>query len=146
MKCHACNPQKYYKNWEIKKFPLWTVYIHPNQCYLGRCFVVLNRHLEDFFDITEEELSEYFFVVGKLRNVLRKLFQPNLFNYAILQNSLNHVHLNVVPRYKEDRIIGDIQFIDLRWGHNYSPYNKEYSIPDELLYKIREKIKSRLSD
>lgn len=146
MECRACNPEKYFTNWEIKKFPLWTIYIHPNQCYLGRCFVVLNRHLEDFFDIKEEELKEYFIVVKKLRDTLRELFQPDLLNYAVLQNDLNHVHLNFVPRYKESRKLRDVEFTDSRWGYNYSPYYKDFKIPDELLQEIRKKIKEKLTD
>lgn len=145
MNCDLCkNPQRYIE-WEIKKFRLWTVYIHPNQCYLGRCFIVLNRHLEDFFDITDEEKSEYFFVIKRLREGIRELFKPNIFNYAILQNNLNHVHLNLVPRYKEPKIIENIQFTDERWGYNYSPYNKNFKISDELLIEIRDKIKAKLT-
>lgn len=143
MKCRMCDDPEYYVKWEIKKFPFWTIYIHPNQCYLGRCFVVLNRHLDDFFDITKEEVDEYFFVVRKLRDSVTELFHPDLFNYAVLQNNLNHVHLNFVPRYKETRTVGQVEFADERWGNNYSPYDKNYEISDELLFEIRDKIKSK---
>jgi diadenosine tetraphosphate (Ap4A) HIT family hydrolase len=148
MQCLVCDDPEYrtkWAKWEIKKFPLWTIYIHPNQCYLGRCFVVLNRHKDDFFDIEKEELEEYFFVVKKLRDVAAELFQPDLFNYAILQNNLNHVHLNFVPRYKGPRTVEDTEFTDERWGHNYSPYNKDYQISDELLIEIKDKIKSKFT-
>jgi len=144
MRCQKCDDPERYVGWEIKKFPLWTIYIHPNQCYLGRCFVVLNRHLEDFFDITKEESEEYFMVIKKLRDVITELFQPDLFNYAILQNNLNHVHLNFVPRYCEPRNVNGFEFKDERWGHNYSPYNKDYQISNTLLLEIRDLIKSKL--
>lgn len=144
MPCNICDDPERYTNWEIKKFPLWTVFIHPNQCYLGRCFIALNRHEDDFFDITEKELAEYFSIVKNLRNNMRELFHPDLFNYAILQNNLNHVHLNFVPRYKDKRIIKNMEFTDARWGHNYSPYDKNFKIPDELLAEIRDMIKSKL--
>jgi len=144
MQCKICDDPEYYIRLEIKKFLLWTIYIHPNQCYLGRCFVVLNRHLDDFFDITQEEAKEYFNIVKKLRDATKELFQPDLFNYAILQNNLNHVHLNFVPRYKEVRVISGVKFTDDRWGHNYSPYNKDYKIEDKLLFEILDKIKDIL--
>jgi diadenosine tetraphosphate (Ap4A) HIT family hydrolase len=145
MQCQKCDDPERYADWEIKKFPLWSIYIHPNQCYLGRCFVVLNRHLEDFFDITDEEKDEYFLVVKKLREGVKELFQPDLFNYAILQNNLNHVHLNFVPRYKGPRVVSGIQFTDERWGHNYSPYDKNFKISDELLIEIRDIIKDKVN-
>ncbi len=145
MQCLLCENPERYVNWEIKKFPLWAIYIHPNQCYLGRCFVTLNRHLEDFFDITDEEKNEYFFVVKRLRNIVKELFNPDLFNYAILQNDLNHVHLNFIPRYKGERTVNGVEFVDTRWGQNYSPYNKNYEISNELLFQIRDKIKIQLN-
>ena len=145
MQCQLCENPERYVDWEIKKFPFWTIYIHPNQCYLGRCFVTLNRHLDDFFDITKEEGDEYFSVIRKLRDVTNELFEPNLFNYAVLQNNLNHVHLNFMPRYKEIKTVNGTQFIDERWGNNYSPYNKNYQISDVLLFEIRDKIKHQLN-
>jgi len=100
--------------------------------------------LADFFDITEEEKNEYFLIVKKLRDSVNELFQPSLFNYAVLQNNLNHVHLNFVPRYNTPRVINGVKFIDERWGYNYSPYDKNYEIPAELLSKIRDKIKFQI--
>ncbi len=144
MKCDLCNPPKVYAEWKIKGYKNWTIYIHPNQSYLGRCFVVLNRHIEDFFDTEKEELLQYFSVVRDLRDAAKSLFKPDMFNYSVLGNDKIHVHLNFVPRYSEPRVFSGFKFVDNRWGSNYSPYDKDFKVPDNVLSDIREALKSRL--
>ncbi len=36
---------------------------------------------------------------------------------------------------------GGFTFDDKRWGQNYSPYDKEFKIPDQILFAIRDAIK-----
>ncbi len=106
--------------------------------------VQLNRHVIDLFDITVEERSELFEIMKKLRNALSGLFKPDLFNYASLGNMVEHLHIHVIPRYKEKRTFEGIEFTDNRWGDNYSPYDMGFKIPDSVLDKLRELIKQKL--
>ena len=144
MKCGLCEPPAVYKDWKIRDYKHWAIYIHPNQSYLGRCFVVLHGHVEDFFDIEKEELAEYFSLVGRLRNAVRLLFNPDLFNYAVLGNDKRHVHLNFVPRYSSPRNFAGFTFGDKRWGNNYSPYDKDFAVPEEILFAVRDAIREGL--
>jgi diadenosine tetraphosphate (Ap4A) HIT family hydrolase len=128
----------------IKKYKHWSIVISTNQCYLGWCLVKLNRHIVDLFDTTKEEREELFEVVTNLRDALKRLFKPDLFNYASLGNSVRHLHLHFIPRYEKKRLFGGVTFIDKRWGHNYAPVDKEFKIPDSVLNKIREAIKKNL--
>ena len=141
MECFLCREND---NLLIKKFKHWTVLIHRNQCYLGRCMIKLNRHLVNLFDIKTEEFDELFEVTKSLRDVLREMFKPDLFNYASLGNVVPHLHLHVIPRYKDKRTFGGLEFVDDRWGQNYSPYNTEFKIPDSVLDKLKESIKEKL--
>ena len=144
MKCGLCEPPPVYKDWHIDDSEFWTIYIHPNQSYLGRCFAVLNRHAEDFFDITGDEMKDYFSIAKKLRDAVQKIFQPDMLNYAILGNDKRHVHMNFVPRYSSSRNFGGLVFEDKRWGENYSPYDKSFKIPEKTLFAIRDTIKAKL--
>jgi len=139
-----CEPPAIYGEWKIAHLGHWTIYIHPNQSYLGRCFAVLDRHVEDFFDITQEETDDYFSAVRKLRDAVRGIFQPDMLNYAVLGNDKKHVHLNFVPRYSSPREFAGIIFEDKRWGLNYSPYDKDFKIPKEALFSIRDAIMDEL--
>ena len=145
MKCKYCNPSKEFEKWQIRKFKYWTIYLSTNQCYLGRCVVKLNRHLEDFFSINKQERAEFFKIVKELRDVIRLLFGAELFNYAFLGNVVRHLHLHFIPRYSKEVGIGwGYIFRDERWGKNYTPYDYEFKTPKDALFLIRDKIKKRI--
>jgi len=140
MKCFLCENNE---NLLIKKYKYWTVIIHPNQCYLGRCMIKLNRHIVDLFDITEGERNELFKIMRKLRAAIKDLFKPDLFNYASLGNTVPHLHIHFVPRYKDKRVFENIEFKDGNWGRNFSPHG-EQKLPSPVLDKLREEIKRKL--
>jgi diadenosine tetraphosphate (Ap4A) HIT family hydrolase len=122
----------------IKKYQFWLLILHQNQCHLGRSVVWCKREAaDDFIETTTEEREEFFRISKELNNALTKLWCPDRMNYASLGNRTNHLHIHIIPRYKEPRSFINTEFTDPRWGKNYAPYDKSFSIPDELLEKIR---------
>ena len=67
-----------------------------------------------------------------------------MFNYATLGNVVNHVHLHLIPRYKEEMIFDGITFKDKNWGRNYASYDTGFTIPEEATLRIRDRLKSLL--
>jgi diadenosine tetraphosphate (Ap4A) HIT family hydrolase len=130
------------KKLDIKKYHYWTVALYPNQSYLGRCFIYLNKHREDFFDLNERELKELMKIGGKLKNALKELFNPTKFNYAWLGMEIPHLHF--VPRYKKPVIFQGRIFKDKGWGKNYSPSPK-LVFPAKELEKIKMVIAKKLN-
>lgn len=143
-KCLACNPSAEYKKLDIKEYKYWLIGLHANQAYLGRSVIILKRHLEDIFDISLDEREELFTITKQLRESLSINFQPDRFNYATLGNEVSHVHLHVIPRYKHERIFIKTKFIDERWGKNYSPYNKQFTVSENILQNIVTTLKKSL--
>lgn len=139
MNCEFCN----LKGLTIKEYKNWVVHLSDDQRYLGRCIIRLRRHLEDFFDINEEELKELFEITKKLRDAIKEIFGAGMFNYATLGNVVRHVHLHFIPRYSKKVNFLGIIFEDERWGQNYAPYNK-FKISQEIKSKIIDKIKKKL--
>jgi diadenosine tetraphosphate (Ap4A) HIT family hydrolase len=134
-----------YNEFIIKDYNYWTLYIHENQCFLGRCYIVCKRDdAVDFFDMTNKEKEELFNVGKKLKKVLIDLFQPDLFNYASLGNIFTHLHLHVIPRYQKERKFNGIVFVDENWGKNYAPYNYDFKLDKDILFKLRDKLKLAL--
>lgn len=134
-----------YNKYIIKDFKYWTLYLHENQCFLGRCYIVCKRNgAVDFFDMTNEEKEELFEIGKKLKKALADLFQPDLFNYASLGNVFVHLHLHVIPRYKAGRKFKNIIFIDENWGKNYTPYNYNFKLDESVLFGIKDVIKEKL--
>lgn len=144
MNCSFCQESKEYEQYLIKRFKNWRVELWSNQCYLGRCVVILDRHVEDLFEISESEQQELFKIVPKLKTALSKSFNPDHFNYESLGNETRHLHLRITPRYKNPVEFEEETFVDERWGKNPSPYNKEFKTPDRVIKQLVAKISGEL--
>lgn len=145
-KCSFCNSDSEYTKLIVKKYNYWRIELHTSQSYLGRCAVILNDHKEDFFDISLEEREELFKITKDLQDSLKLAFHADMLNYATLGNIVPHVHLHVIPRYKDIVIFEGIEFTDERWGQNYAPYNKGFKIEDEVFTKIKDVILTHLEN
>ena len=130
----------------IKGFKYWDLYLHENQCYLGRTFLLLKdkKMQGDFLDIRKDAQDEFFHIGAQVKDALKTLFQPDKMNYAALSNTSPIIHVHLCPRYQTDREFHGTIFKDERWGQNYAPYDKSFSIDESLILKIRDAIKNSL--
>ena len=124
-----------YEQLKIKSYKHWDLYLHENQCYLGRTFVQLK----------EEEVRDEFFLIGEeVKAALKTLFQPDKMNYATLSNTSPVIHVHIIPRYKDSQEFAGVTFKDTRWGSNYAPYDKSYVTDESVLFQIRDAIRDAL--
>lgn len=130
----------------IKSYKHWDLYLHENQCYLGRVFILLkdDAGVDDFLAIKGEVRDEFFEVGQQVKAVLKKLFKPDKMNYAALSNTSEKIHVHVVPRYKQVREFDGVIFNDDRWGKNYAPYDRSFTIDESTLLKIKDVLKKSL--
>ena len=129
----------------IKDYPHWSVTVHENQGYLGRCIVWCKREdALDLADATQEEQKELVIVLGELREATKRAFQADWFNYAFLGNGTRHLHAHFVPRYASSRSFEGATFADERWGHNYRT-DHDFVTPPAVLYAVRDKLKAELN-
>jgi diadenosine tetraphosphate (Ap4A) HIT family hydrolase len=135
-----------YHKLKIKSYKYWDIYLHENQCYLGRTFIQLSNKdtFEDFLDIDGEVREEFFQVGQKIKAALKMLFRPDKMNYAALSNVSPIIHVHFIPRYKDVREFNGQLFYDQRWGKNYAPYDRSFIIEESILFKIRDTIKMHL--
>jgi len=133
-----------FAKYKIKNYKYWSVYIHQNQGYLGRCVIWCNRETaHDLVDATPEEKNELFVILKDLRKALKRIFEPDWFNYAFLGNETRHLHGHFIPRYASEKKFGGVTFKDERWGHNYRT-DHSFKIPEELTEQIKLKIRKEL--
>lgn len=131
---------------KIKSYTYWDLYLHENQCYLGRVFVQLrdDKGVEDFLDIKGQVRDEFFEIGENVKKALQTLTKPDKMNYAALSNNSPVIHVHIVPRYKEARDFAGQTFIDSRWGKNYAPYDRSFTVEEAILFKIRDALKDLL--
>jgi diadenosine tetraphosphate (Ap4A) HIT family hydrolase len=88
---------------EIALLGCWRVVVNHNQDKLGKVMLSLGRHEEDVSNLTEAEVSALWAVMRRVKAALDACFQPDHYNYAFLMNQDRHVHLHVIPRYRDTR-------------------------------------------
>jgi diadenosine tetraphosphate (Ap4A) HIT family hydrolase len=134
-----------YSKFLIKDYKYWSLQIHSNQSYLGRCIIWCKReNALDLPDATEEEQKELFEILREIENLLTKAFNPDLFNYAFLGNETHHLHCHIIPRYSKPVKFNEQIFVDKEWGHNYKT-DYDFVTDKKLLEKVKDKIKENLN-
>lgn len=124
---------------KIREYKHWSLYLNEFQCYLGRvCLVAKRSDAIDFIEMTHNEREEFFAIAKEVNKALKKLFQPDLMNYAALGNNFNHLHVHLIPRYEKERTFNGISFVDKRWGSNYAPYDREFKLSLKELLVIKQ--------
>ena len=135
------------ENYKINEYKHWIVYLHGEKYYagyLGSLYIWAKREGDiDIMDMTKEEQEEFFEIGRKVKKALKELFRPGRFNYAAFQNVSHHLHVHVIPRYESPRTFAGREFADKEWG---GPVKTGiFGIPEEVLFKVRDAIREKLS-
>jgi len=69
------------------------------------------RHIENFYELTDEEVQEIFNLISKSQKIIRDLYNPDGFNLGVNIGKAagageDHLHFHLVPRW-----FGDTNFM-----------------------------------
>jgi diadenosine tetraphosphate (Ap4A) HIT family hydrolase len=131
----------------VKKYNYWTVYVHTNQRYLGKCVIWCDRKDAcDLVEATPEELTEFFAIIKELKLAIEKSFNPDWMNYSFLGNTDKHLHCHMVPRYKEKRVFKGKVFEDptYKLGLNWSQ-DDSFITSHDILQAIKKELQRNLT-
>lgn len=138
--CFYCENGEKLKNLmiEICKLDYSTVYLNRDQKHKGRCIVKFKDHKTEYFQLTPEENQGYFAEVALTAKAIDQLYHPDKIKYATFGDGVPHVHMHVVPKYKDG----------IQWGeafHDDVPkvllQEEEYCEMVEMLKQEIEKLK-----
>ena len=117
----------------IAESEYWRLILNHNQNLLGKCFLVLRRHLEAVSELTLGEWTDLHGQIARTTQALNAALAPDHFNYAFLQNQDRHVHLHIIPRYANSRIFAGVTFEDQDYpGHYAVPGSVRHLAPDQV--------------
>lgn len=73
----------------------------------GHSLIISKNHLDSFFDLNNEELSDFYEVLKETRGYLLKEFKSDSFNIGINDGeiagrTIPHLHIHLIPRYIND--------------------------------------------
>jgi diadenosine tetraphosphate (Ap4A) HIT family hydrolase len=85
---------------EICVLGVSTLYLFKEQTYSGRCLLVLNDHEREFFHLTEQVRHALHEDISKVAKAIEKAFLPDKINYGIYGDTMPHMHVHIVPKFK----------------------------------------------
>jgi ATP adenylyltransferase len=73
----------------------------------GHTLIIPRRHVAGYFDLSEEEQQQLWSLLNTVKEILQHRFHPDGFNVGInvgemAGQSVMHVHIHLIPRYKGD--------------------------------------------
>lgn len=145
MNCIFCD--KEYESYTLKKYDNWDLQIFANsQYFIGRSVIVYrNAHVEDICEITDDALLELFkHIIPELKSALETLFSPDLYNYTSLGNDTRHLHIHVIPRYKNPVEFNKRTFTDELWDNDYKLNETQRRLNEETMMYLQWRIKNNL--
>ena len=148
MNCDWCNLSEEDKRFQVYESTSWSVYLADEQDYIGRCILVLKRHVGSMSDLTDDEWDELRKLVCKVETCLKTVLGAALCNWSCLMNSFYkdsvpnpHLHIHVRPRFDKPVMINGNAYIDSEFGHHYA-VDEYSSLPD----RDKEEVFSRLKE
>lgn len=87
--------------------------------YVGFCRVILNKHIKEMTDLSEDERLGIMQITFTVEQVLRDVLKPTKINLASLGNKTPHIHWHVIPRFEND-----VNFPEAIWSAAVRQTNK----------------------
>jgi len=111
-----------------------TVYLFKEQTYRGRCNVVFKKHVGNLFELSDAELKDFMLDIAKTARAINKVFSPNKVNYGAFADTMQHLHMHVVPKYEGGAT----------WGSMFEMNPKKVYLSDDEYAQMIEKIKNNI--
>lgn len=114
---------------EVSQLILFKEQSHP-----GRVIVAYNGHESEIVNLDEEEQIAFLRDVNTAANAIHKVFSPDKVNYGAYGDTGHHLHVHLVPKYKDE----------YEWGGVFAMNPGETHLSQEEYTEMIEKIKNAL--
>lgn len=111
------------------------IHLFLDQTHIGKCIVVYNRgHKREWYELSNDEQVQFARAVSSVSQALKQVFCPDKINYAIYGDIVSHLHMHIVPKYRNGT----------DWGRPFNDYH-EATYLSENEYAVRcEQIKQKI--
>ena len=88
--------------YEICELPASVVYLFKEQSHPGRCIVASKHHVSEMLEISKEERAAFLEDCVTVSEAIHKVFNPDKVNYGMYGDTGHHLHMHLVPKYKDE--------------------------------------------
>ena len=134
--CGYCQGGKLLAKFGIKicELDVSQLILFKEQSKRGRCIVAYQDHVSEIVDISDEQRNRFFADVNKAAKAIHKVFHPDKLNYGAYGDTGCHLHMHLVPKYKD----GD------EWGGVFQMNPDKVYLTDAEYEEMIQQIKDAL--
>ncbi|RDY31135.1 HIT family protein [Lachnotalea glycerini] len=118
----------------ICKLGVSDLVLFKEQSKKGRCIVAYKDHVSEIVDLSEEERNAFFADVNKVAKAIHKAFSPDKVNYGAYGDTGSHLHMHLVPKYKDSE----------EWGSTFDMNPQKTFLSENEYKEMIELIKANL--
>jgi diadenosine tetraphosphate (Ap4A) HIT family hydrolase len=85
---------------EVCDLSVSTLFVFKEQSYPGRCVVAYKDHVNELFELPQNERNAFVADVAQVAAAMKKAFNPVKINYGAYSDKLAHLHFHLVPKYE----------------------------------------------
>ena len=111
-----------------------TLILFKEQSHPGRCIVAYKDHVGEIVEISDAERDAFFADVSCAAKAIHAAFHPDKLNYGAYGDTGRHLHVHLVPKYKDG----------FEWGGVFEMNPGKTYLSSEEYAEMIEKIKANL--
>ncbi len=111
-----------------------TLILFREQSHPGRCIVAYKDHVSEIVNISDEDRNAFFADVDRAAKAIHAVFNPDKLNYGMYGDTGCHLHMHLVPKYKDG----------YEWGGVFAMNPGLKKLTDAEYAQMIEKIKANL--
>lgn len=108
--------------------------LFKEQSHPGRCIVAYRDHVSEIVNVSDDERNRFFADVNRAAKAIHKVFSPDKVNYGAYGDTGCHLHVHLVPKYKDE----------FEWGGVFAMNPDQKYLSEEEYAEMIEKIKAAL--
>ncbi len=108
--------------------------LFKEQSHKGRCIVAYKDHVSEIVDISDEDRNKFFADVNRAAKAIHKAFNPDKVNYGAYGDTGCHLHMHLVPKYKDG----------FEWGGVFEMNPQKVFLSDAEYDELIKQIKDNL--
>ncbi len=123
--CPYCSKGEALDKFGVLAFETETseVIVFKDQHHKGRAIVAYkNDHVAEIQDLNDEERNAFMKDVSDVARAIQKAYNPDRINYGAYGDTLGHLHIHLVPKYKDG----------FEWGGTFVMNTNEYANDEEI--------------
>lgn len=123
--CPYCNKGEALDKFGVLAFETETseIIVFKDQHHPGRAIVAYkDDHVAEIQDLSDEERNKFMADVADTAKAIQKAYHPDRINYGAYGDTLGHLHIHLVPKYKDG----------FEWGGTFVMNTNEYASEEEL--------------